>query len=64
MSFVLLQEKCLKMGLERGLENLENMMIMIFVIMFLCWFLVFQYSVIFVLCDADVFASDLVECIT
>jgi len=42
MSFVLLHEKCLEMGLERGLENLENMMIVIVVIMFLCWFLVFQ----------------------
>jgi hypothetical protein len=40
------------------------MMIIIGLIMFLCWFLVFQYSVIFVLCDADVFASELVECIT
>ena len=41
MSFFWLHEKCLEMGLERGLENLTNMMIMIVVIMFLCWFLVF-----------------------
>jgi hypothetical protein len=38
MSFVLLHEKCLEMGLKMGLENLTNMMIMIVVIMFLCWF--------------------------
>jgi len=44
MSFVLLHEKCLEMGLEigleKGLENFENMMIVIVVIMFLCWFYV------------------------
>lgn len=42
MSFVLLHEKCLEMGLAKGLENLENMMNVIVVIMFLCLFLVFQ----------------------
>ena len=40
MSFVLLHEKCLERGLERGLENFTNMMIVIVVIMFLCWFYV------------------------